>query len=98
MANHSNEWCFIIVLVDYPALGAEQLARLQGLLSAPSSALVVIPEIFAHSRELSAMSLYYDITEYSTAVKPWVFAFLFEKFAPLSATYIDPDIQFFGCL
>jgi hypothetical protein len=98
VANHSNEWCFIIVLVDYPALGAEQVARLQGLLSAPSSALVAIPEIFAHSREVSAMSLYYDITEYSTSVKPWVFAFLFEKFAPLSATYIDPDIQFFGCL
>lgn len=98
VANHSNDWCFIVVLVDYPALGAEQLARLQGLLSAPSSALVAIPEIFERSREVSAMSLYYDITEYSTSVKPWVFDYLLEKYSPLSATYIDPDIQFFGCL
>ena len=58
VSNHSTEWSFIVVLVDYPALGADQLERLQGLLSAPSSALVAIPEIFAHSREVSAMSLY----------------------------------------
>lgn len=44
------------------------------------------------------MSLYYDITEYSTSVKPWVFAYFFKVFSPLSATYIDPDIQFFGSL
>lgn len=44
------------------------------------------------------MSLYYDITEYSTAVKPFVFSYLFNEHSPQSATYIDPDIQFFGCL
>lgn len=98
VSNHSDEWLFIIFLVDYPALGVDQLEGLEGLLSAPSSTLVAISEIFTNSREVSAMSLYYDITEYSTSVKPWVFSYLLEKYAPLSATYIDPDIQFFGCL
>ncbi len=44
------------------------------------------------------MSLYYDITEYSTAVKPFIFSYLFREYSPQSATYIDPDIQFFGHL
>lgn len=44
------------------------------------------------------MSLYYDITEYSTSVKPWVFGYFFREFSPRSVTYIDPDIQFFGSL
>jgi Glycosyl transferases group 1 len=98
VSNHSSDWRFIIVLVDYPSLSADHLASLQGLLAAPSSAMVAIPEIFKHSREVSAMSLYYDITEYSTSVKPWVFSYLFNEYSPLSATYIDPDIQFFGSL
>lgn len=98
VSNHSDHWRFIIILVDYPGLGSDQVARLQGLLAAPSSTLIAIPNIFSHSREVSVMSLYYDITEYSTSVKPWVFSYLFENYAPLSATYIDPDIQFFGCL
>lgn len=44
------------------------------------------------------MSLYYDITEYSTSIKPWVFTYFLNEFSPQSATYIDPDIQFFGSL
>jgi hypothetical protein len=98
VGNNSREWIFVIVLVDYPAFGADQLERLQGLLACPSSVLITIPEIFVNSREVSAMSLYYDITEYSTSVKPWVFSYLLARYSPSSVTYIDPDIQLFGCL
>lgn len=96
--HHSNDWAFFIVLVDHPRLTDEQLANIQGLLASPQSRVVAIPSIFKDSREVSAMSLYYDITEYSTSVKPWAFDYLFGEYAPQSATYIDPDIQFFGSL
>ncbi|MFO0000341.1 MAG: hypothetical protein ACK559_04365, partial [bacterium] len=85
-------------MVDHPRLTDEQLANIQGLLASPQSRVVAIPSIFKDSREVSAMSLYYDITEYSTSVKPWAFDYLFGEYAPQSATYIDPDIQFFGSL
>ena len=95
---HSVDWSFYIVLVDHPRLTDKQLASVQDLLASPQSRVVAIPSIFQDSREVSAMSLYYDITEYSTSVKPWVFDYLFKEYAPKSATYIDPDIQFFGSL
>jgi glycosyltransferase involved in cell wall biosynthesis len=44
------------------------------------------------------MSLYYEITEFSTSIKPWVFEYLFRELSPRSVTYIDPDIQFFSSL
>lgn len=43
------------------------------------------------------MAAIYDVTELATAVKPWVFAHLFERGAPV-AIYLDPDIEVFDSL
>ncbi len=96
--HHSSDWSFYIVLVDHPRLSDPDLKKVQGLLASAQSRVVAASSLFQHSREVSAMSLYYDITEYSTSIKPWVFAYFFREFSPQSATYIDPDIQFFGSL
>lgn len=96
--HHSGDWKFYVFLVDHPSLSEGQLCKLKGLLSCPQSQVLSISTLFRHSKELSAMSLYYDITEFSTSVKPWVFAYLLRELSPRSATYIDPDIQFFGSL
>ena len=96
--HHSTDWSFYIVLIDHPRLPDGDIAKIQDLLSSPQSRVVAISSFYPASRELSIMSLFYDITEYSTSVKPWVFSYIFKEFCPLSATYIDPDIQFFGSL
>ncbi len=96
--HHSGDWVFYIILVDHPGPTDRQLSELQGLLSSSQSQFLSISSLFRHSKEVSAMSLYYDITEYSTSVKPWVFDYFLRELSPLSATYIDPDIQFFGSL
>jgi glycosyltransferase involved in cell wall biosynthesis len=96
--HHSGAWIFYIILVDHPAPSDSQLSDLQQLLASPRSRLLSIATLFRQSREISAMSLYYDITEFSTSVKPWIFAYFFNELSPVSATYIDPDIQFFASL
>ena len=95
---HDNDWSFLIFLVDHPKLLASELKELRSLLTGSSSEIYCVSELFRESKDLSLMTLYYDITEYSTAVKPWAFAHILEKLGPGSATYIDPDVQFFGSL
>lgn len=96
--HHSSDWSFYIVLVDHPRLSDHALAKVQGLLASSQSRVVASSSLFQQSREVSVMSLYYDITEYSTSIKSWVFAHFFKELSLQSATYIDPDIQFFGSL
>ncbi len=48
------------------------------------------------SETLDRMKLYYDLTEFATAVKPSMLSMLLEK-AP-TAMYIDPDIEIFDSL
>jgi len=96
--HHSADWTFYIMLVDHPHPSDSELDKLKCLLSSSQSQILTISSLFRQSKEVSLMSLYYDITEYSTSVKPWVFAHLMKELSPRSVTYIDPDIQFFGCL
>ncbi|MCT0224973.1 glycosyltransferase [Synechococcus sp. CS-1328] len=96
LAHHQSGWTFLIFLVDHPRLLPHDVNALRQILSSDKSKIFAVSDIFSGSKDVSGMSLYYDITEYSTALKPWIFSYVFEHFAPASATYIDPDIQFFG--
>ena len=97
-SEHGEDWSFLIFLVDHPRLLPSELKELCLLLAGELSKIYCVSELFRESKELSLMSLYYDITEYSTAVKPWIFSYILDRLAPDSVTYIDPDIQFFGSL
>ncbi len=97
-SHHGSEWTFIIFLVDHPRLPDDEINSIKNLLAREDSWVYCITEIFRESREISIMSLFYNITEFSTAVKPWVVDYIFENLSPDSVTYIDPDVQFFSCL
>lgn len=47
--------------------------------------------------DLHTMAAIYDVTELATAVKPWVFEYLFARGASVSI-YLDPDIEVFDSL
>lgn len=68
--------------VDLEALGVERIA-LGCLLLDPSA--------------LAAMTLMYDVTELSTALKPWVLEAAMARAAG-PALYLDPDIEVFASL
>jgi len=96
--HHSSEWTFLICLVDHPSLPDDEINNVHSLLARENSRVYSITEIFRESSEISIMSLFYNITEFSTAVKPWIVDYIFQNLSPDSVTYIDPDIQFFSCL
>ena len=56
-----------------------------------------LDELSIDVRSLRAMALYYDIVEFSTAVKPWVLEAVLRG-GPASVLYLDPDIEIFGPL
>lgn len=44
--------------------------------------------------DFASMSQRYNITELNTAVKPFVFIYLFQKYALKNLVYLDPDLYF----
>lgn len=48
--------------------------------------------------EFDSFSFKYNILEFNTAVKPYAFDYLFEKFAYEKILYLDPDILIFSSL
>ena len=44
------------------------------------------------------MALYYDAVEFNTAVKPYAFSHIFEKFAADKVVYLDPDVVLFDSI
>jgi glycosyltransferase involved in cell wall biosynthesis/GT2 family glycosyltransferase len=64
----------------------------------PSFEIIRADELpFDRPSDLYTMAAIYDVTELSTAVKPWVFAHLFDRGARV-AIYLDPDIEVFDSL
>jgi GT2 family glycosyltransferase/glycosyltransferase involved in cell wall biosynthesis len=53
--------------------------------------------LFDPPSDLYTMAAIYDVTELSTAVKPWVFQYLFDRGARV-AIYLDPDTEVFDSL
>ncbi len=64
----------------------------------PSFEIIRADELpFDPLSDLYTMAAIYDVTELSTAVKPWVFEYLFDRGASV-AIYLDPDIEVFDSL
>jgi glycosyltransferase involved in cell wall biosynthesis/GT2 family glycosyltransferase len=64
----------------------------------PSFEIIRADELpFDPPSDLHTMAAIYDVTELATAVKPWVFAHLFDRGASV-AIYLDPDIEVFDSL
>jgi hypothetical protein len=59
--------------------------------------VIRLDELSLEPAVLRAMALYYNVTEFSTALKPWVLeAALAQSSRPV--LYLDPDIEVFGRL
>jgi hypothetical protein len=54
-------------------------------------------ELSIDERALRAMALYYDVLEFSTALKPWVLEAALRQ-GSAAVLYLDPDIEIFGPL
>jgi glycosyltransferase involved in cell wall biosynthesis len=54
-------------------------------------------ELSIDDRTLRAMALYYDVLEFSTALKPWVLEAALRQCSG-AVLYLDPDIEIFGPL
>ncbi|HSY52324.1 MAG TPA: glycosyltransferase [Thermoanaerobaculia bacterium] len=64
----------------------------------PSFEVIHADELpFDPPSDFYTMAAIYDVTELSTAVKPWVFEYLFGRGASV-AIYLDPDIEVFDSL
>jgi glycosyltransferase involved in cell wall biosynthesis/GT2 family glycosyltransferase len=64
----------------------------------PSFEIIGANELpFDPPSDFYTMAAIYDVIELATAVKPWVFAHLFDRGASV-AIYLDPDIEVFGSL
>jgi len=59
--------------------------------------IVHIDDLGKDVPELYRLAAMYDVTEFATALKPWLLEMLLRKGAP-SVLYIDPDIQVFDSL
>lgn len=76
----------VVFLVDDPEARTDTTGEAFELL--PLSALSIEPQWFAR------MTLYYDVTELSTALKPWVLeATANGAGAPAAVAYLDPDME-----
>lgn len=83
-----------VFLIDDPEARTDTSGEAFDLL--PLTRLPLDPEWFA------AMTLYYDLTELATAVKPWVLEALAEPGGdpggPAAVAYLDPDTELFAPL
>ena len=59
--------------------------------------VVHIDDLGADALELYRMAAMYDITEFATALKPWLLQLILQRGAE-SVLYLDPDIQVLGSL
>ena len=60
--------------------------------------VVRLDAVGLESEELHRMAMIYNVTEFSTAVKPWLLAFLKNLYANDAIVYLDPDICFFDSI
>jgi glycosyltransferase involved in cell wall biosynthesis len=87
-SNHPDGTLTVLVFddVDHQVVGANE----------PFD-VVHIEDLGEDVPELYRMAAMYDVTEFATALKPWLLEMLLRRGAP-SVMYIDPDIQVFDSL
>jgi glycosyltransferase involved in cell wall biosynthesis len=59
--------------------------------------IVTPAELALDAQEFRRMALLYDVTELSTALKPWALELVLDRGADV-AVYLDPDIYVYSCL
>ncbi len=84
--HHPGSTCSVLVIDDYEDYldPGEEPFR------------IITPEQIGCD-EFQEMALRYDVLELSTAVKPWLLAYLLREGAP-TITYLDPDIRIYSSL
>lgn len=89
LIKHNPEYHFIIGLVD------KRHSEIDYGFFSPHE-IIEVEQIGIEDNE--RLILKYNIVEYNTAVKPFYFQFLFEKFETETVTYFDPDINIYSKL
>lgn len=89
LIRHNPDMQFIIGLVDHKSDAIDYS------FFAPHS---ILPVSEIGIPNLVEMIVRYDIVELNTAVKPFFFDYLFEKYAPELIYYFDPDIMIFDSI
>ena len=84
--HHPDGHCSVLVIDDY-----------DGYLDPDVEPFRILPPEQIGCEEFQEMALRYDVLELSTAVKPWLLAYLLNEGAP-TITYLDPDIRIYSSL
>lgn len=82
---------------QFTALVIDDVSAPCGDLGGDLYRVVTLGEIGLPHEEIRRMAMMYDVTEFSTAVKPWFLRHLLEKGMP-EVVYFDPDIEIFAPL
>ncbi|HEX7831118.1 MAG TPA: glycosyltransferase, partial [Thermoanaerobaculia bacterium] len=89
LARHNPAVRLHVMILDDPA---------HDIAPEPSFEIIRADDLsFDPPSEFHTMAAIYDVTEFATAVKPWVFEYLFAHGASV-AIYLDPDIEVFDSL
>jgi hypothetical protein len=98
----SNYLAQVRVLMDSLAVFDPDVTRVvvqtDGVCSFPTLGEVEKIDAMTLGSSVPSMSLYYDATEFNTAVKPLAMEVLLRRPHVNSVTYLDPDIQIFHSL
>jgi glycosyltransferase involved in cell wall biosynthesis/SAM-dependent methyltransferase len=84
--HHANGSCSVLVIDDY-----------EDYLDPVEEPFTILTPEQIGCEEFQEMALRYDVLELSTAVKPWLLAFLLEE-GVSTITYLDPDIRIYSSL
>jgi glycosyltransferase involved in cell wall biosynthesis/SAM-dependent methyltransferase len=84
--HHPDGRCFVLVIDDY-----------EGYIDPASEAFTMLTPEEVGCAEFQEMALRYNVLELSTAVKPWLLAYLLRQGIEV-VTYLDPDIRVYASL
>ena len=85
---HHPDSSFAVLVVD----GLEGVDSLE-----PNIEVLTLKDIGLESGEAHRMAMIYDVTELSTALKPWLLRYLLKRGKEV-VIYLDPDIEIFASL
>lgn len=84
---HHPEGRFTVLLLDRAETGHSTATR-------DLFEVLRVDELTGDTSDLRRMAAFYDVLEYSTALKPWLLRTLLNR-GSSTVTYLDPDIQVF---
>ena len=82
---YNENFEFVIILVD------DEKEKIEGCISADE----ILNNYFS-TKEITNLKFKYNVTEYSTFIKPYAFKYLFDLDSSDLVVYLDPDIMFFS--